>query len=167
MTIAETLLPELDHETGVTRRVLARVPGEQHAWKPHVRSMSLGQLAAHVGHLFTWGVVTLETEALDLDDPAVREMQATPFTTTAALLETFDRHAVRFRRALAAASDGELLVPWTLKKAGGSMFTMPRVSVVRSMVLNHSVHHRGQLSVYLRLLDVPLPPIYGPTADEQ
>jgi uncharacterized damage-inducible protein DinB len=167
MTIAETLLPELDHETGVTRRLLARVPGEQHAWKPHVRSMSLGRLAVHIGHLFTWGVVTLGTEACDLDDPAVQAMQASPFTTTDALLAAFDQKASQFRAALATATDGELLVPWTLKKSGGSLFTMPRVSVLRSMVLNHSVHHRGQLSVYLRLLDVPLPAIYGPTADEQ
>jgi uncharacterized damage-inducible protein DinB len=105
-------------------------------------------------------------EALDLDDPAVQAMQATPFTTTAALLDGV-RPAGRSSGRARAATDGELLVPWTLKKSGGSMFTMPRVSVLRSMVLNHSVHHRGQLSVYLRILDVPLPAIYGPTADEQ
>jgi uncharacterized damage-inducible protein DinB len=167
MTIAESLLPELDHEVGVTRRLLARVPDGRGEWKPHPKSMSLGQLAIHTVHLLTWGTMTLETTELDLDDPAVQAMGPGSFTTTADLVGRLDGNAARFRRALAAASDGELLVPWTLKQDGSAMFTMPRVSVLRSMVLNHAVHHRGQLSVYLRLLDVPLPGMYGPSADER
>jgi uncharacterized damage-inducible protein DinB len=167
MTLAEMLLPELDHEVGVTRRLLSRVPEERHEWRPHTRSMSLGQFAMHTAHLLAWGTVTLQTQALDLDDAATQAMAPPSFTTTAALLEALDAEASRFRAALAAASDAEMLVAWTLQKDGGPVFTMPRVSVLRSMVLNHGIHHRGQLSVYLRLLDVPLPPMYGPTADER
>lgn len=167
MTIAETLLPELDHEAGVTRRLLARVPEARHDWKPHPRSFSLGALAVHTANLPTWGRMTLETLVFDLDAPGTPPLDPAQFPTTASVLALFDDAASRFRAALASASDGELLVGWTLKKDGAPVFTMPRVSVLRTMVMNHGVHHRGQLSVYLRMLDVPVPSIYGPSADER
>jgi uncharacterized damage-inducible protein DinB len=163
MTISEALLPEYDHEMATTRRLLELVPEARFEWRPHERSMTIGKLAGHLAGIPFWCTATLEATELDLDTmPA----PATP-ATRADLLAAFDAKVAKARAGLSAASDPELLVPWTLKKGGQVFFTMPRISVIRSFVMNHSIHHRGQLSVYLRLNDVPLPPIYGPTADEQ
>ena len=167
MTIAETLLPELDHENGVTRRLLARFPEARHEWRPHARSFSAGQLATHLVNLATWGRLTLETSQLELESPQVQALERAAFTSRADALATFDEDVRRIRAALASATDAELLAPWTLYKGGTAMFTMPKVSVLRMFVMNHAVHHRGQLSVYLRLLDVPVPAMYGPSADER
>ena len=167
MTIAQSLLPEFDQEVASTRRVLERVPAEHAAWRPHERSWSLGDLSLHVANLLSWLKVTLETTELDVapsDGPAFTPpVYASPAATVAHL----ERHAAEGRAALAAASDADLMVPWSLKAAGHTKFTMPRAACVRFFVLNHLIHHRGQLTVYLRQLDVPLPSVYGPTADEQ
>jgi len=163
MTISEALLPEYDHEMATTRRLLERVPEARFEWRPHERSMTIGKLAGHLAGIPFWCTATLDATELDLD---TMPMQPTP-ATRADLLAVFDAKVAKARAGLAAASDPELLAPWTLKKGGQVFFTMPRISAIRSFVMNHSIHHRGQLSVYLRLNDVPLPPIYGPTADEQ
>lgn len=165
MAIRDALLPEFDHEAATTRRLLERVPEQEFAWKPHEKSMSLGQLAGHLANLPSWGRSILGAEFYDLatagDDarpkaPASRE----------ALLKEFDEKIAGARQMIAAAGDPELLARWSLKRGGQEMFSMPRISALRSFVMNHMIHHRGQLSVYLRLQNVPLPPIYGPTADE-
>ena len=162
MPLVDALLPEFDHEMSVTRKLLERVPDGTFDWKPHPKSMSLGQLAQHVATIPMWGSVTVTQEELDVAGfPPVPVAQ-----TRADLLALFDRHVRDTRAALAGRSDAELMVPWTLKNSGQTIFSMPRAAVWRSFVLSHLVHHRGQLSVYLRMHDVPLPSMYGPSADE-
>jgi uncharacterized damage-inducible protein DinB len=156
------LLPEFDHEVGVTRRVLERVPEDKFGWKPHPKSMSLGELAAHVATIPFWGVPTLNQPELDLGGQNLN----TPPLSRADLLAHFDKNVAETRAALVGKTDAEMMVVWSLKNNGEKMFTMPRVSVWRGFVLNHLIHHRAQLGVYLRLNDVPLPAVYGPSADE-
>jgi uncharacterized damage-inducible protein DinB len=163
--IAQTLLPEFDHEIATTRALLERVPEAHAAWKPHARSMSLGDLAVHISMLPRLGAVTMAQDEFDLNPPGGPGYQTPPFASTAALLEAFDENVRTGREAIAGASDAQMTATWTLKNAGATIFSLPRVAVFRSMVMNHLIHHRGQLSVYLRLRDVPLPSIYGPSAD--
>jgi uncharacterized damage-inducible protein DinB len=165
MPIAQSMLGELDHEAATTRSLLALVPEADAEWKPHPKSFSLGQLAAHLVNLLSWARATLEHPDFDLaprDGPAW-----TPpgFTTRAKLLQRFDEGLAATRAALAATDDAAMMAEWRLLRGGEVVMAMPRVAVMRSMILNHIVHHRGQLSVYLRMRDVPLPSIYGPTAD--
>ncbi|MSO56928.1 MAG: DUF664 domain-containing protein [Acidobacteria bacterium] len=167
MAIAESMLPEFDHETATTRAMLERVPEEKAAWKPHAKSMSLGQLAMHIANIPQWVSITLERTEFDTNLPSGQRATPPAFESGAHLLLAYDEGVTAARAMLARTSDGDFMVPWTLKSAGKSMFSMPRAAVFRSFILNHAVHHRGQLSVYLRLLDVPLPNIYGPTADTQ
>ncbi len=149
---------------GVARRLLDRVPDEQHAWKPHAKSMTLGRLAEHVAELPIWITRIVTRDGFDLATPRP-EGYRTP-ATRAELLAFFDRNVADARAALAGRKDPELLAPWTLERGGAAMFTLPRAGALRSIALNHLVHHRGQLSVYLRLQDVPVPSMYGPSADE-
>ena len=166
MAIKDALVPEFDHEMATTRRLLERVPDAEFSWKPHDKSMTLGRLAAHIANIPYWCSLTLETTVFELDSlPPDTERQLP--ASQAAVVKEFDAKVSAARGRLAAATDAELLTPWTIKKGGEEMFTMPRISAIRSFVMNHIIHHRGQLSVYLRLKNVPLPPIYGPTADEQ
>lgn len=166
MAIKDALLPEFDHETATTRRLLERVPEQSLGWKPHDKSMSLGQLSGHLANLPSWGTAIMEGEFYDLasmgDDPRPRVPASRD-----ALLKEFDEKVAATRKAIADAGDGEMMARWALKRSGEEMFAMPRIAALRSFVMNHMIHHRGQLSVYLRLQDVPLPPIYGPTADER
>lgn len=162
MPIADSLLPEFDREIATTRKLLERLPEDKLAWKPHEKSMTLGQLAAHVATLPMWGSVTLTRDEFDLAQSAERP----PMNTRAEILSAFDRLAGETRAALRERTDGELLAPWTLRRAEETVFSMPKAMVWRGFVLNHLIHHRGQLSVYLRMQDVPLPAIYGPSADE-
>ena len=166
MALRDALLPEFDHEMATTRRLLERVPDGEFEWKPHEKSMTLGRLAAHIANIPYWCSVTLETTVFELDSLPSDDQRQLPGSQLAVVQE-FDAKVRTARGLLAAAIDAELLMPWTLRKGGQEMFTMPRISALRSFVMNHIIHHRGQLSVYLRLKNVPLPSIYGPTADEQ
>lgn len=166
MGLAAMFLPELDQEIKTTRSVLERVPAAKVAWRPHPKSWTLGELSLHVANLFSWLRITLQTSELDVAPPGGGGIPPAKFESPAATLAHFDRHAAEGRAALAAASDAELAAPWSLKAGGHVKFTMPRSACVRFFVLNHMIHHRGQLTVYLRQCDVPLPSIYGPTADE-
>lgn len=163
MPIADALLPEFDHEMTTTRKVLERVPEDKLDWKPHARSFSIGVLASHVASLPTWAVETLTRSEIDLG-PDQRPPAVLP--SRRELLATFDASAAAARAALAGRTDAELMAMWSLKRSGRTLFSMPKAAVLRSFVLNHLIHHRGQLTVYLRLLDVPVPSIYGPSADE-
>jgi uncharacterized damage-inducible protein DinB len=168
MTIAELLLPEFDNEIAVTRRVLERVPygdgkGE---WKPHEKSFPMGHLAQLVARLPGWATMMMSMTELDIAPLDGPKFPGYSFETTPTLLAEFDRNAAAARDALAAGSDADYDVPWTLKKQGEVVMTQSRYQMLRSMVLNHLVHHRAQLGVYLRLVDVPVPQMYGPTADE-
>jgi uncharacterized damage-inducible protein DinB len=164
MTIAELLLPEFDQEMVSTRRVLERVPEDTFAWKPHAKSSSMGDLASHVVNMLRWTVDTMEKTSFDIDSVTPEEMNKAA-KTHAELLAWFDANAAQARAAL-ARSDADYQVPWTLKKGSQVFFTLPRYTCVRSFCLNHIVHHRAQLTVYLRENDVPVPGLYGPSADE-
>jgi len=165
MAIRDALLAELDQEMATTRSLLAIVPEADAAWKPHPKSMSLGELAVHLSNLLYWGIVTVRDPGFDLAPPGQPAWTPPTFESTTGNLKAFDANLVEVKGVLAGASDEALMQPWSLRSGAQVYFTMPKVVVWRSFVMNHIVHHRGQLSVYLRLRDVPLPSIYGPTAD--
>ena len=165
MAIAESLLPEFDREMGLTRRLLERVPDGQFAWKPHEKSMSLGRLSEHLAELPGWAKVAIVDAGIDMS--VRRPPDYVPPATRAAVLEMFDKNVGEARAALSGRTDAEMMAPWTLKAQGKEIFTMPKAIVMRGFVMNHIIHHRGQMTVYLRLHNVPLPSIYGPSADEQ
>lgn len=160
MSLADTLLPEFDMEMGTTRRVLERVPSEQGEWKPHPKSFALGHLTQLVATMPGWLIRMLGDTHIDLAGQSGYSFQSTD-----SLLAQFDKLVRDARTSIEAARDEQLGEPWSLMRGGTVLFTSPRGTVVRTHV-NHMVHHRGQLTVYLRLLDVPVPSIYGPTADE-
>jgi uncharacterized damage-inducible protein DinB len=162
--IKEALLAEFDHEIGSTRRLLERVPDLHLSWKPHEKSYSLGDLSGHIANLSTWMNRILESTELDL--ASVADARPTSPASRDDVLQRLEVNAQSARAKLAEQTDGSLLASWTLKNGGREVFTMPRSSVLRSFVFNHLIHHRGQLTVYLRLQNVPLPSLYGPTADE-
>jgi uncharacterized damage-inducible protein DinB len=161
MTIADTLLPEFDREMATTRRLLERVPSEKGRWKPHEKSFSLGHLTQLVAWMPGWLTNALQETELNLAGGANYT-----YETTETLLALFDRNVKEARAAIAASRDADYDVPWSLKHGERVIFTTPRSEMVRSTI-NHLIHHRGQLTVYLRLIDVPIPSIYGPTADER
>ena len=163
MPLVDALLPEFDHEMTTTRKTLERVPEDKFEWKPHARSFSLGALAMHLANIPTWGTETLTKSAIDL--PAVQQ-PASALPSKTELIAAFDRNVAAARAAMTGKTDAELLAIWSLKRGGKTLFSMPKTAVLRSFVLSHIIHHRAQLGVYLRLLDVPVPATYGPTADE-
>lgn len=162
MALKDGLLAEFDHEIGTTRRLLERLPDEKLSWKPHEKSMSLAGLATHLSNLPNWGAMILTATSFDLAQTPPRLQEK---TSRSEILAAFD-DSTRQARALLDKTDAELVAPWSLKRGGHEVFTIPRVSAFRTFVLYHLVHHRGQLSVYLRLNDIPVPAIYGPSADE-
>jgi uncharacterized damage-inducible protein DinB len=161
MKISEMLLPEFDQEMANTRKILDCVPEDKFAWQPHAKSMTLGKLASHVTELSSWGAVVIDQDKLEIT-PDMKPFSA---ASKAGLLEALDKNAAATRAAIAGASDEDLGKIWTFIYAGHTVFAMPRTVVLRNMVMSHIIHHRGQLSVYLRLLDVPIPGMYGPSAD--
>jgi uncharacterized damage-inducible protein DinB len=165
MAIRDALLPEFDHEMATTRRLLERTPAAEFAWKPHEKSFNLGQLAGHVSNIPHWATAILENTVFDV--LSVGDTRPRAPESVASLLSHFDGTIAEARRGIAAAGDAEMLTPWTFKRGEQVMFTMPRIAALRSFVMNHLIHHRGQLSVYLRLKNVPVPAMYGPSADEQ
>jgi len=162
MSIKDGLLADYDHEMGTTRRLLERLPDDRLSWKPHPRSMTLGGLATHLSTIPQWAGTILNEASFDLAGapPNVGEK-----TSRADILAAFD-DVRRQTRAWMDKTDAEYQSPWTLKRGGQQVFSVPRVAAFRSFVLHHMIHHRGQLSLYLRLNDVPVPAIYGPSADE-
>ncbi|MFI5239238.1 MAG: DinB family protein [Gemmatimonadales bacterium] len=166
MSISATVLPEFDREMATTRTMLERVPDARAGWTPHVKSWTMGQLASHIGNLPRLGLITMEADELDVSPQSGTNGGSTPpFESTATLVRTFDSNVQKARAAIEAASDSDMMEPWTLRRGGKTIWTLPRAAVLRSFILSHMIHHRGQLSVYLRLNDVPVPPVYGPSAD--
>ena len=161
-TIAETLLPEFDMEMAATRKLIERIPESKADWKPHEKSRTLGDLATHVAN-----IPSLMNVVLKQDEMVAGSTPRPPkFTTTAALVEFFDKNVKAAREALNNVPDSKMALPWTLKFGDKTVFSRPRSAVIRSFVMSHHIHHRGQLGVYMRMQDVALPSAYGPTADE-
>lgn len=167
MTTRDTLLPELDAEARVTRAFLERVPMDQADWKPHERSFALGHLANHIADMPGFGSMGLMTPGFDIGAPGGAPARPPAANGSAALLAKFDQNVAQFRAALSAASDDDLSAHWRMTRGEQVIMDKPRADMLRKDVLNHLIHHRGQLSVYLRLLGVPVPGAYGPTADER
>ena len=164
MPIIDFLLPEFDREMGLTRRALERVPDGKFDWKPYPTSVTLGRLSEHLSEIPHWATMTMTQSALEMTTD--RAPGYVPLSTRAATVAQFDKHFKQGRADVVGKTDGEFLAPWTLKSGGKEVFTMPRIAVLRNFVLNHMIHHRGQLTVYLRMLEVPVPSIYGPSGDE-
>lgn len=161
--ISSALIAELQQEAATTRKCLERIPAEKFDWKPHEKSMTFGALASHVAEMFAWTPPTMEQAELDF-----AKMDYKPFEpqTTEHLLEFFDKNVGEAIETLKNATDERFMETWTLKNGEKTYFTMPKIAVMRGFVISHIIHHRGQLSVYLRLNDIPVPQIYGPSADE-
>jgi uncharacterized damage-inducible protein DinB len=161
MRLSEPILAELQHEAAATRKMLERVPPDSLGWKPHAKSRTLGEIAAHIANLPGLFIAPLHQDEFD------RHAYQTPAADSAAeILAAFDRNIASAIEQLKTLSAERLLGLWRYKYGEQVIFEMSRLAVIRALALNHMIHHRGQLSVYLRLLDVPLPSVYGPTADE-
>ena len=162
-TLSNVLIAEMEQEASVARKCLERIPAEKFSWKPHEKSMTMGALASHIAEMFLWTPATLQHPELDF-----AKMDYKPYEpgSTEELVEFFDKNVAEAIDVLRNTPDDIYLENWTLRNGEKAYFTMPKAVVMRSFVLNHIVHHRGQLSVYLRLNDIPVPSIYGPSADE-
>ncbi|MBS1876060.1 MAG: DinB family protein [Acidobacteria bacterium] len=164
--IAPILLAELDHEAATTRKVFERLPDNLFTYKPTEKSGTLGWTAAHIAQMLEWGAVTMKTESFDINPPGGPAYQPPKADSQAELLAMFEKNLAAFRAAIQGASDADFMAPWSLLSGGQVAFTMPRGACIRSMIMNHIVHHRGQLTVYMRLNGIPIPSIYGPSGDE-
>jgi uncharacterized damage-inducible protein DinB len=167
MPVKDTLLPEFDMEMDSTRRTLERVPDDKFSWKPDEKSGTLGWMATHIATLPHWAKITMEQESLDLSPAGGGAYVPPKPANRKELLEVFDKNRAEARAALAAADDAAYAKPWALLMGEQELFREPRANVLRRMVFNHLIHHRGQLTMYFRLLKVPVPALYGPSADEQ
>ncbi|MGE5486626.1 MAG: DinB family protein [bacterium] len=164
LTLSQVYLPEFDQEMANTRRVLERVPDDKLDYTPHPKSKPMAWLANHVATIPEWVPYVIDCDSLDL--AAMPPRPSLP-SSREQLLAAFDAAVAVAREKLSGASDEHLLAPWRLKMGENVIFEMPRASVYRTVVLNHLIHHRGQLTIFFRLNDVPLPALYGPSADEQ
>ncbi|MFQ5675664.1 MAG: DinB family protein [bacterium] len=166
MALCESLLPEFDQEMANTRKVLERIPEEKLDWKAHDKSMTIKEIASHLANLPTWVILSLKEDSFDMapkDGPAPKTPQ---LSSRKEVLDAFDKNVADARSAIAETGDADFMNNWSLLAGGETLLSMPKIAVLRSFVMNHSIHHRAQLGVYLRLNDVPVPAIYGPTADE-
>ena len=160
--LSQALLPEFDHEMANTRKSLERVPDDKLSFKPHAKSAALGSLATHLATINHWTDAILGQDSFDV----ATAPPTPPLTSREAILAEFDKNLSTARKNIAGATEAQLFRPWTFQSNGQTIFSMPRIAVLRSFILNHTIHHRAQLGVYLRLNDVPVPSIYGPSADE-
>ena len=163
MSLSETIAAELKQEAATTRKMLERLPASEFDWKPHEKSMSLSRLATHVIEMTGWVGETVTSDEIDF---STMDYAAPSAASTEQLVEMFDKEVAKCYDALNGVTDEHFMQPWTLRNSELVYFTMHRIAVIRGMCLNHMVHHRGQLSVYMRLKDIPVPSIYGPSADE-
>ena len=164
MALNDAFIQELKRESALTERIFERIPDEKFGWKPHEKSMSCGALANHVAQLTSWITPIIQQENMDFSVPDNRPI---PAATQAELLQNHKKHVANALAALESASDETLLANWKLQHGNHIIFDMPRINVLRFIVMNHLIHHRGQLTVYLRLNDLPVPGLYGPSADEK
>jgi uncharacterized damage-inducible protein DinB len=162
MPLNQALLPEFDHEMANTRKSLERIPDNKFDWKPHQKSSTLGALAGHLATINGWAEAIISQDSFD-----VATSPPTPqFKNRQEVLDAFDKSTASARKAISAASDEQFMKSWSLLNKGQTVFALPRIGVIRSFILSHTIHHRAQLGVYLRLNDIAVPSIYGPSADE-
>jgi uncharacterized damage-inducible protein DinB len=166
MALSEALVAEFDQEMASTRRSLERVPEDKLEWQPHPKSMKMGRLAGHLAEIPSWAGMAIDKDSFDLQPPGAPPHKPFLPSSRQEALDLFDKNVAAARKALSGATDEQLFQSWSLLMTEKPIFTMPRMGVVRGMVLSHTIHHRAQLGVYLRLNDVPVPSIYGPSADE-
>ena len=166
MGLSQALLPEFDREMPNTRKSIERIPEDKLDWKPHEKSWSMGGLATHLANLPSWAVLAISQDAFDMAPPGAPPAKLPQANSVTEALERFDKNVAAARAAIEGASDEHLFKRWSLLSGGNTIMTMPRIAVIRGFVMNHMIHHRAQLGVYLRLNDVPVPSIYGPSADE-
>jgi uncharacterized damage-inducible protein DinB len=166
MAISQALLPEFDHEMANTRKTIERVPDDKFDWKPHEKSSAMGALATHLSNIPSWAGITINMAEFDMSPGGV-PMKTQAVNSTAEVLAQFDKNVAEARTVIEGASDEHLFGLWTLLANGTKVLSMPRAACIRSFVMSHIVHHRAQLGVYLRLNDIPVPSIYGPSADEE
>jgi uncharacterized damage-inducible protein DinB len=166
MTLKQVFLQEFDAETALTRKSLERVPEDKLGWKPHEKSGTMGWLALHLAQIPSWVNETISKDSVDIAPPGAPPYRPPEIKSRKELLEMFDKNAASAREIISSTTDKHLSKPWTLLHGGKTVLTLPRFAVLRSFVFNHSVHHRAQLGVYLRLNNIPVPAIYGPSADE-
>ncbi|WP_437205138.1 DinB family protein [Planctomicrobium sp. SH664] len=166
MTIAATLLPEFDEEMANTRKCLERIPDDKLDWKAHPKSNTIGWVGGHLAEIPGWVAGTLQKTEWDVSPPGEEPYRTSSDLNRQQILEMFDQNVAEARAALTGASDDLFPVPWSLLYQGRTIFTMPRLNVIRQFVLNHTIHHRAHLCVYLRLNEIPVPGMYGPSGDE-
>ena len=167
MTMAQSLLPEFDQEMALTRKTLERVPTDRGAWKPHAKSFPIGHLAQLLSRMPTWLAMIMQETEIDINPPAEkRQFAGYSLENTEKLLAEFDEAVAKARAAIASGTDASFAEPWQLKAAGHVVMATTRSGMIRNTI-SHIVHHRGQMTVYLRLLDIPVPSLYGPSADER
>ena len=167
MKISDALLPEFDQEMANTRKTLERVPEDKFDWRPHPKSFTMISLGTHIANMVGWTGDVIAKDSFDVAPPGAPPYKEEPAASKKELLERFDKAVTAARAAIAGASDEHMMANWAFLEGGKTVFTMPRIVCLRSFIMSHTIHHRAQLGVYLRLNDIPVPAIYGPSADEQ
>jgi len=167
MKISDALLPEFDQEMANTRKTLERVPEDKFDWRPHPKSFPMISLATHIADMVGWTPDVIAKDSFDIAPPGAPPYKVKLASSTKDLLERFDKSVTGARAAIAGSSDEHFMANWDFMQGGKVLFSMPRIVCIRSFIMNHTIHHRAQLGVYLRLNDIPVPAIYGPSADEQ
>jgi uncharacterized damage-inducible protein DinB len=167
MKISDALLPEFDQEMASTRKTLERMPEDKFDWRPHPKSFTMIALGTHIANMTAWTANVIANDSFDVAPPGAPPYKEEPVASKKELLERFDKGVAAARAAIAGSSDEHFMANWVFLQGGKTVFTMPRVVCLRSFIMNHTIHHRAQLGVYLRLNDIPVPAIYGPSADEQ
>ena len=166
MRIGQAMIPEFDMEMASTRKVLERIPDEKLGWKIHDKSNTIRWVANHLADVPRWADMTISHDSLDVEPVEGEKYKSPTESTVAAILALFDKNVAQARPLLETVEDATLYEPWKLLKQGEEIMTLPRLVVLRSWVLNHSIHHRGHMCVYLRVNDIPVPGLYGPSADD-
>jgi uncharacterized damage-inducible protein DinB len=167
VSIAQSILPEFDQEMAGTRKTLERIPDNKLDWKAHSKSNTIGWVGSHLAEIPEWAEGTLTQDSWDPSPPGSEPYRTPVLNSRGQMLDTFDKNVATARRAIESTSDEAFMKEWSLLWSGAPVFTMPRIAVIRSFILNHMIHHRAILTVYLRLNDIPVPALYGPSGDEQ
>lgn len=166
MSIAQSILPEFEHEMAGTRKTLERIPEDKLQWRAHPKSNTIGWVGSHLAEIPGWVAPTLNQDSWDINPKGGEPYRTPNLTSRQAMLDMFDKGVADARRAIDATPDDEFMQPWSLLAGGEKLMTMPRIGVIRSFILNHTIHHRAFLCSYLRLNDIPVPALYGPSGDE-